>query len=624
MELSHHNERGDSALDALEHELYNPKNKVGNGMLHRVRDSRTLDLPTSWGDNAAVITQGKEEGGLSFGAKALLTSLLLLIIAMGIVAWRVISLRNVVSSANIDMSLDVSPYVEGGEAVPLTFTLLNRNTLPLESAVITLEYKRGIGTQDEEEKIREKRDLGIVNPNDYKHQDFSLLLYGSEAEQRDLTVKLEYKVAGSNALFSKVINTSTVLKTPQIAVSIEGPQLLSVGQNGTFAVTVKNNSATTSLPSVLQIMLPNTFTSVSQVPKADSKGVIWSIKPLKSGDSFTATIAGSISGMQGETTTMKAIVGSEGNSPTSLGVIYSSQTFDVKLRSSPLTFSLQLETESGTSENIRYGDRAVITIPYVNTSDKPLQDVSFNLHISGDAPLLKKIEPANGYYDSEKQTITWDKSNVKELETIPPHSNGSFRIVIPIVVIGTNSPTLKLDLGGVATSQGKDDVVANVSKSWVVRGSATISAKTMYQNSPLINTGPIPPVPNVETSYTAHIFISAQNTLINTKVSFILPTYVTWRDVTSDPTNVTYDARSRTVTWNVGRLEAEKTATLDANLLVKPSQSHVGSSPSITSGIVLNADEEASKAHIRTTISPLTTYISGENWDTNPSRVVGK
>jgi uncharacterized repeat protein (TIGR01451 family) len=624
MEQSHKQERGDSALDALEHELYNPRNKIGDGMLHKVRDSRNFDLPTSWGNNEGIIVQGKEEKGMSFGAKSLLVSFLLLVIAMSVVAWRIMSSRNVVSSANIDMTLDVSSYVEGGESVPLTFTLLNRNTAALQSAAITLEYKKGIGSQDEEEKVREKRDLGNINPNENKRQDFSVVLYGGEAEQRDLTIKLEYKVAGSNAVFSKVITTSTVLKTPQIAVHIEGPSFLSVGQNGTFVITVKNNSATTSLASVLQLTLPNTFVVASQDPKADSKGTIWSIKPLASGETTTVTIIGAISGTQGETTSMKALIGSEGDSNTSVGVVYSSQNFDIKLRSSPLNFTLALDTESGTTEKLRYGDRAVITVTYVNTSDKVLQDVSFKLSLSGDAPLLKQVDPTNGYYDSEKQTITWDTSILPELTTLAPHTSGMVRFIVPIAISGTNSPSLKINLSGVGTSEAKDDVISTLSKSWVVQGSATISAKTTYSNSPFVSTGPIPPVPNVETTYTAHMLVSAQNSLINTRVSFILPSYVTWRNVTSDTTKISYDQRSRTVTWALGNLGANTSTAVDISLLVKPSQSHVGQTPPITSGVVLEADEEISKAHIRTTISPLTTFISGENWSINPSRVVDK
>jgi hypothetical protein len=98
---------------------------------------------------------------------------------------------------------------------------------------------------------------------------------------------------------------------------------------------------------------------------------------------------------------------------------------------------------------------------------------------------------------------------------------------------------------------------------------------------------------------------------------------VTWRNVT-DIQNVSYDTKTRTVTWNIGHLDQGKSVSANIGLSVKPSQSHVGQSPSITSGIVLNADEEVSRAHLRTTLSPLTTSVKGELWPENPALVVDK
>jgi hypothetical protein len=237
---------------------------------------------------------------------------------------------------------------------------------------------------------------------------------------------------------------------------------------------------------------------------------------------------------------------------------------------------------------------------------------------------MKQIDPTSGHYDSEKQVITWDKSVLPELATVPPNSNGTLRVIIPIVTSGANSPKLKITLNGTGNSQASEDVVATLSKTWTVQGSATISAKTKYKDSTLMNTGPIPPEVNKETTYTANLVVSAQNALVNTKASFILPTYVTWKNITSDNTKISYDTKSRTVTWLIGELGAEKTVSADINLSVKPSQSHVGQMPTITSGIVLEADEEISQAHLRTTISALNTFLSGEGWDGNPSRVVDR
>jgi hypothetical protein len=618
------NNNEESSLESIEHELYNPKSKLGLSELHRTKARRDIALPTSWSDEAPILTKGQEDKRISFGVKLFMVALLLLITAVGFSLWRVMSLRNVVSSNNIDMSVDVTPYVEGGEVVPLVVVLRNRNSAQLESANITLLYTRGNGSQDEQEKVQEKRDLGIIKQNEYKKQDFTVSLFGREGEERALTLKLEYKVAGSNAVFEKIVNTHTILRAPPVSVHIEGPDKLSVGQKGAYTVTIKNNSATTSPPSVLALILPINFTLDTTAPKPLARSTSWAIGTLPPGGTDTIVVSGAFDGKQNEVATIQGKIGSVGDAPTSIGIVYASETKDVTLRSSPLTLTMNLFSDNGGDEAIRYNDRSTLTITYNNTSLQALEDVSIVLSLSGDAPLYGTIDPTNGYYDSLQKTITWNKASLPDLAVLPPNAQGALRVVIPIVQKGSNSPSLKATLNGNASIKGADDVSTAVSKTWGVQGSATLTATTQYKTSPFPNSGPIPPEPNEDTTYTAHFSLSAQNTLSTTRVSFTLPAYVTWRGVTSDQTTIVYDSRTRTVTWEPGRLEQGKTVTADIGLLVRPSQSHVGQSPTITSGIILDADEEVSRAHLRTTLSPLTTSVHSELWEKNPSVVITK
>lgn len=614
-----------SALDSLEQKLYDPKGKIDNVALHHVRDRAEKQLPTSWSEDTPIIHAANDRTGLSFGAKFLIGAIGLLILVLSFAAWRMLSLQNVISEKNIDMVLDITPYVEGGESVPLGVSLSNRNEVDLLEASLTLIYNQGNGAQDEQEKIQVRRELGTVNAGGFKREDFDVVLYGSEAEARDITVKLEYRVPGSsNGKFTKVAVSQVVLKSPPISVHVEGPALLSAGQSGSFDVLVKNNTGTTTTASLVSVTLPTNFTVDETSPKASTRGTIWQVRPLTPGETYTIKITGRVSGSQGETATMRAIVGSVGGSVTEVGVVYSSFAYDIKLRSSPLLLTLTVDTDRATGDTLRYGDRAAVSMSYKNTSNEPLQDVSFVLSIGGDAPLTKQVEPDQGYYNSIAGTVTWDKTGLKELTSLAPGQEGVLFVSIPIVLKGTNAPKLTLNLTGKGTAEiKKDDVVATISKTLVVQGSVSLSARTQYKNSPFPNTGPIPPEPNVETGYALHLTVSAQNALQNAKVSFLLPAYVTWRNA-GDTTHVSYDAKTRTVTWNVGTLESGKTISTDVGVSVKPSQSHVGTSPSITGGIVLDADEVESRAHIRTTITGLTTYIGGESWGVDPSRVVDR
>lgn len=611
-----------SALDTLEDTLYDPNGKIENLSLHHVRDRKEKELPTSWNNDTPIIRAADEHTRLSFGAKFLIGALILLVAVLAFTAWRVLSSRNVVSEKNIDITLDIAPYLEGGEATPLTVSITNRNEVALVDATLTLLYKQGTGAQDEEEKVQVKRELGSITSGDFRKQDFDITLFGSEGEARDVTARLEYKVAGSNARFSKTMVTQIVLKSPSVSILIEGPDTLSVGQLGTYVFTIKNNTATTTVPSLLMLTLPANFTLDSVSRKSSARGMVWQIGALSPGGSDTVMITGSFTGNQGEVSTIRSLVGSIGDGGSQVGVVYSTDVQDVKLRTSPLSLSFSIDTDRGAGEGLRYGDRALLSIAYKNNGTDTLQNPDIVLKISGDAALLKDIRSDYGSYDSTTGTITWNRSSLDDFESLPAGKEGILLVTIPVVTKGVNSPKLNLSVTAKASAQEVDDVVNTISKTYVVQGSASIVAQTHYKNSPFPNTGPIPPQANVDTTYTIHLVASAQNALQNTKVSFVLPAYVTYRNITSAPTATVYDAKTRTVTWNVGSIEEGKTVTTDIGVLVRPSQVHVNAAPPITGGIVFDADETVSRAHIRVTISALTTALAGESWPFNPSIVV--
>lgn len=611
-------------LLSIEHELYDPRAKIESTEIHSAREMRSLNLPSSWGEDAPVITKTLGDTRTSFGTKFFLAATLFLFLALGFTAWNVISQQNIVSAEYIDMGTEITPFVEGGEPTPLAVTLRNRNKVPLESVSITVMYKEGNGSQDEQEKVSEKREIGTLLPNELKLQDFKVVVYGSEREARDIVVKLEYKVAGSNALFTKLITTEVVLRSSPILVTIEGPDSISLGQEVMYRFIVKNNVATTSLPSRMQATIPSTFNVVSTNPTPRSKDLVWDVPSLKQGEEKTFEIVGYFSGKEDEKKSFQAKVGGTGGSQNSLGIIFSSYIKDLTTKSTPLVISSYINSDRVSGETIRLGDRARVIFSYHNASNEVLENVKLSVTFSGDAPSYKDISPIEGYYNSLTKTISWDKDSLPVLAVLSPGAKGELSVLVPIVSIGNNSPTMKAVFTGTALTKGNEHIESVFSKTWAVEGVAILEASTQYKNSPFPNVGPIPPIPNQDTSYTIHIDVVAQNPIKNTRVSFVLPVYVSYRDVTTGGSQVIYNPKTRTVTWNIGELPATKVASVDIGVLTRPSQSHVGQSPAITSGVVLEAEEEVSRVRLKTTLSPLTTTLRNEAWEEDPSRVVDR
>lgn len=610
-------------IDNLEHKLYDPKQVGNEARLHHFHGYKEEDLPTNWGEVTPIIKPIEETGnGYSFGTKILFSSLIFLFAVLSFTAWRVLSSRNVVSLDNIDITLDSKPYVDGGEVTPFSVSVFNRNTSPLLEATITISYEKGIDVLDEQQKIYEKRDLGTILPNSLKKEDLNITLYGAADETRVISVKLEYKVSGANAVFNKITTTQVVLKTPPLSIHINGPNTLVQGQNSTFNISIINNTSAEIKDSLVSLSLPTTFKLSKADPKPDTKGMMWNIPSVFPGATSTITISGAFTGSPGEVDAIKASVGAASTAVNQMGVVYSQEGHSVSITSPLLFLDTHLETDRGSAENLRYGDKAVVYISYENKSDKVLRDISIIANIGGSAPVISSISSDSGYYNSVNKTVTFDSSTNRELVSVTPGAKGEFRVYIPVVSKGNNSPILSLTINGVASSASKDDTATEISKSWNVEGSATFSAITMYKNSSFINIGPLPPKANVATTYSAHLVASAQNSLVNSKVSFILPAYVTFTGTFVTGTFVTYNERTRTVIWNIGNITAGGVVSNDIQLSVKTSQSHVGNTPPITSSVTLEAEEADSKALIRNITDPLTTDISKEQGNLNLSSVV--
>lgn len=610
-------------IDDLEHKLYDPKQVGNEAMLHRVHGHKEADLPTNWGEVTPIIRPVEDsQNSYSFGTKILFFALIFLFSVLSFTAWRVLSSRNVVSLDNIDITLDSKPYVDGGETTPFSVSVFNRNTSPLLEATITISYEKGVGVLDEQQKVYEKRNLGTILPNSLKKEDLDITLYGAADETRVISVKLEYKVAGANAVFNKPATTQVVLKTPPLSIHIDGPDTLVQGQNSTFDISIINNTSAEIKDSLVSLSLPTTFKLSKTDPKPNTKGMMWNMPSVFPGATSTITISGSFTGSPGEVDTIKASIGAASTAVNQMGVVYSQEGHSVSITSPLLSLNTHLETDRGSAENLRYGDKAAVYISYENKSDKVLRDISIIVNIGGSAPVISSISSEFGYYNSVDKTITFNSSTNHELSSVAPGAKGEFRVYIPVVSKGSNSPKLSLIINGIASSLSKDDTATEISKSWNVEGSATFSAITMYKNSSFINTGPLPPKANVSTTYSAHLVVSAQNSLVNSKVSFILPAYVTFTGTFATGTNVTYNERTRTVVWNIGNITAGGIVSNDIQISVKPSQSHVSNTPAITSSVTLEADEADSKALVRTITNPLTTDISREQGASNLSSVV--
>ena len=378
-------------------------------------------------------------------------------------------------------------------------------------------------------------------------------------------------------------------------------------------------------PSIVSLTLPTSYTVKSFSEKPINKTPSWSFAKILPGEEKIIKVDGAFKGATGEDINIKAVVGSQGNQLGNIANVYSSDSKDIKLIAPSLAVSITLTQETGdiSASTVLPGSRVRAIVTYENKADVALSVTSIVARISGNKFDKTSVSVDSGFFDSTVDTITWTGASQESLSQVAPGARGSLIFTFLIAPDASTAVPITLDVKGVATTldQTKEYTIRD-QKSWFIQGGAQIVGSLAYKNSTIVNTGPLPPVANQTTTYTITLSAQADSTLKNSIASLKLPPYVTWNSVVVNNAPVTYNDRTRTVTWNLGGLEKNSVAKVSFQVGVRPSLTHVASSPAITSTIVFEGEDIVSGQLIKDTGAGLTTYLGAETGNKDISNVV--
>lgn len=618
------NERDISALNKKERALFSNAYTPEEGTTHGGGAYNTAGIPHAWADSS-VSMSSDAQASKSFGLLFLLVALVVLLCALLFTGWMFINKKNIVSNASIETLLTLKPFVEGGENTEVGYSIQNKNTLPLLDATFTVTYDKGTGAQDEQNKKIEKIVLGTIAPGELKKGDIQVQLYGSENTSRDITGRLEYKVTGSNAVFSKSVVTTTLLKTPPVSVHIESEGVISPEEPYSITIRIKNTTNNVMDPTTVSLTIPTSYVVKKYSEKPINKTPAWTFDTLAPGEEKIITLDGTFKGASGETLNIKAVVGSSAGQIGTIANVYSSDSKDVTLSSPNLSVMVSLTQETGdiSATTVLPGSRVRGILTYENKSSVSLSISSLVVKILGNKFDPTSVSVDNGLFNSEDNTITWGGSYNDALKEITPGERGSLIFTFAIRPDATTDTPIVLDVKGTATTLDLSKTfTSRDNKSWFIQGGAQIVGTVAYKDSVIPNTGPIPPVVNQITTYTITLNVQSDTTLKNGVASLKIPPYVNWKAVVADNAPVTYNDRNRTITWQVGTLDKNERKGVSFQVAVRPSLTHLNTSPAITSGIVFEGVNTTSGETIKDNGNQLSTYLSKETLKKDISNVV--
>ena len=631
-------DKEESSIERLKKTLYSRNEKIIPKEKRALMQNLDTKTPTSWGQAKSFqfSPEMMSRKNNSFFNKFLIGSLVFFVVSLGVAIFIFFGGVNMISSDNLDIKITAQSSVSSGEELDIGLSILNGNNTDLENVVLFIEYPEGSEIIGEENRIitRDRISLDTIAQGKSKDYTIRALLFGEKDIVKTFTFKIEYKVKGSNAIFSKEKTYDVLIGSSPILLDVSYPKEVNSGQQMTLSINITSNSSVPIKNTLVKVEYPYGFTYKSSNIKPLSDNSVWNIGDLRNGDKKTLSVTGVIIGQNMEDRSFIISVGSQNPQIKSdIDTILVEETETVGIRKS--FFDLQTIVGGGNVKSV--GQFSPVTINWQNTLPDKILNAKIEATLSGNILDRSKVLVGDsGFYRSVDNVVLWDKNTTENLLQITPGGSGSVSLTLvsltnPVLVRSIKNPHIDLHIVMTGDRSGLDSATISSSEDVTIKINSTLELNSQSFRSvgPFNNTGPIPPRADIESTYTITWTITnTTNDLSGVAVSAVLPTGVIWKGETQPVSErINYNQDTRTVSWNIGNVSAGVGFTLSPKTVsfkvgIIPSINQIGSAPTLLSQINATATDTYTEGQIGATIPPVTTQYSDPGYKTGNNIVV--
>ncbi|MEK7581964.1 MAG: hypothetical protein AAB488_01385 [Patescibacteria group bacterium] len=544
---------------------------------------------------------------------------------------------NIVSNENISLSVLGPAFTEGGSDLNLQFEIKNSNRQALEYADLIIEYPRGATLLGDKDIVRLTKSIGNIGSGKSASENIKIVIFGDEDSERIVKATLEYRLEGSNAIFLKETTFPVHVKSSPISISVSDLREVNANQEISIDVEMLANSDKVLRNMLLRIEYPAGFTLLGTTPEATYGNNVWRLGDFDKLARKKITIRGKLTGEDGEERSFRIYGGQEDEKDReAIGIIYGSVLETLTIKRPFIETKLLINGESGTDFVIPTNGRVNGELVWVNNLPDRMLDAELFVLIEGDAIDKKTVSVFPGFFNSQNNTIMWNKDTVPMLEQIQGGDGGSFSFTFNVLPafsgnrVILKNPELTLEAGVSARRVKEGNVPEKITSSEkkVVRVSSNVqlSSFVRYYDGPFKNSGGLPPRADKETTYTiTWTVLNSSNNLSNTLVKTTLPSYVRFLgNISPNGEEVSFNDKSREIIWNIGSVDQGvgvdgPIRQLSFQIGLTASLSQVGNSATVMGESLLTTKDTFTNANITVTKNMLTTRLSGDTgikaWD---------
>jgi hypothetical protein len=593
-----------SKFENLEQSLYDPSDtptRIRTGAFHQEeinveQDWNKLNLSEeqkqkTFDEEARIYEQSIQVQKSSFFKRFFMTSLLFFLVAIGFGVYTFFLKSKLNPEGNITISVIGSTFTQAGESLPLTVEILNNNNFALEIVDLIVEYpKEGERpTANLETTERERISIGTIEANKRVVKEVPLTLFGKEGDKKEVHFILEYSVAESSAIFQKEKIYVVTLNSSPITTRIIASNTAVPDQPYRFTVEVSTNTKNPLENILLAVQYPAGYTYQNSSQETSSGNNIWDIGTLKPGEPKQIEINGIFSGLEGDERSIRTLFGTYmPTDQTKISTNLGTQLHTVLLQKPFLSTELVINGSGTDSVVLSDGEQIQGQILWKNNLLNQVFDLEIQVKLKGNLLDRENIESTDGFYNSQTDSIIWNKNTMDTFVRIPAESGGVLYFTIPMKKLpkdgSQKNPTVEFEVvvRGLEDSDGKNPKTIESLERVVGRigGDAQLVPFVQFTTGPISNTGTYPPKVDQEITYTVALPITnTVNEFTQGEIRAKLPPNVVYKNVYY-PTNeqVRYDEKTAEIIWRIGDIPAtgEAARTLSVQLGLTPSLSQLG------------------------------------------------
>ena len=620
-------EESDSPLESMRKRLYAPEpveSAVPTPLRHDIPRQAPQVGPSqgAWAPPPPPVARPPRGWrAMPWTSRFLVLALGFFVIAGSVAAFLFLDGTRSISSDNVLIRAQGPVSIGSGDTVAIVITVRNNNPATITNANLAVNLPDGSReAADKTKPFDHYTDtLGSLAPGQETSRTVNAVLFGAQNQVLTIPIRVEYRAEGSNAAFVTEAEYAVRITTSPLSLTIAAPNEAASGEPFALVVTARSNAPTPLENAAVHITYPPGFTLTSTNPQPSS-GTLFSLGTLAPGAQQNITVRGVLTGQDTDERVFRFAAGTRSSADaTEIALPYATADTLVRVARPFLATSVSLNRDTADTIFAPPGQSVSGTLTWQNNLTVPVSDAQITVKFSGNGLDPAQVHTQNGFYRSSDATILFSKDTTQQLAQLLPGDTGSgsfsFTPRSAAALAGVPNPTITLtvSIAGNRLSQAgvPQTISSTVTKTVKVGTSVEFGSRLLRNAGPFTNTGPVPPRPDTETTYTVELSaVNSVNPIAGAQAAMTLPSYVRFTGTVSPTGSVTYDDRTRTVTWRLNDLAEGATVKASFQVALLPSVSQVGGSPILVNEQAFTGTDRFTKEEISVRAPRLTTEFS--------------